>query len=387
MQDTPEKENYEIIDVKRQSNDQSRQEMPSRKINNSAFTCPYNNINISDFEEKNYKQTYQKRQYIPTSVRNLISPSQKQKGNGPIQKGIGIIKLVKIILFLYVIFFTVMFIIGIFLPGEYHYSSQEEHSSLETFLVFILVLFLLGFCIVSYILHQMVISKVISKVSKNMPSAQDVIYKCFAKPTLPDIKKKFFNALKIAYYRIDEVRAQVDMMTQIMTKINPSYKKYVKTDDFISFNYDNLPLDLVEFRSVGREANSCIFIRTRIDKPISCETYIKTKETTSNSFSFADNFLVQSSNPQEARSLLTTSFRNGLIKYRKGHNNCSIDILFSNKISDRENIFICITSQKNFFEMPEADWQDPNKSYRIVDEIRELLFVVDALKLDQDMGM
>ena len=78
---------------------------------------------------------------------------------------------------------------------------------------------------------------------------------------------------------------------------------------------------------------------------------------------------------------------NRLLKYKKEHNNCSIDILFSNSISNKENVFICISSQKNYFEMPEQDWQDVNKSYKIIGEIKEILLIVDALKLDQDIGM
>jgi hypothetical protein len=372
MPNTPEKDYYEIIDIKRQSDDQREQEMPNRKINSSSFACAYNDINISDFESKNYGKIFKRK----------ISPGIKQKKKSTFVKFIGILAIVYLIMLAIVV--SVILIIEHFGPSNFHYSLQEDHSIFAPFIgIFSFVFFLLTIFFI-FVFPRLLLEWFIAKFT---PKVSDAISRSFTKPTLADIKKKFFDALQVEYYRIDEVRAQIDMMTQIMTKINPSYKKYVKTDDFISFNYDNLPLDLVEFRSVGREANSCVFIRTKINKPISCEIYIKTKETSSDSFSFADNFLVQSSNPQEARSLLTTSFRNGLIKYRKEHNNCSIDILFSNKISTRENIFICITSQKNFFEMPEADWQDPNKSYRIVDEIRELLFIVDALKLDQDIGL
>ena len=37
--------------------------------------------------------------------------------------------------------------------------------------------------------------------------------------------------------------------------------------------------------------------------------------------------------------------------------------------------------------MPEQDWKDETKSYQIISEIREILLIVDALKLDQDIEL
>ena len=206
----------------------------------------------------------------------------------------------------------------------------------------------------------------------------------------------YYNATKhyimVAYTNsnidvIDVESGQVDNISELMTKINSDYKKFVRADDFISFSYKNLPISIVEYRSVGLEASSCIFIATKINKNITSETFVKTKDCPLDNLSFSENFSVQSFNPQEARSLLTSAFRKRLLKYRKEHNNCSIDILFSNSVSYKENVFICIPSQKNYFEMPEQDWQNESKSYKIVGEIREILLVVDALKLDQDIGL
>ena len=76
---------------------------------------------------------------------------------------------------------------------------------------------------------------------------------------------------------------------------------------------------------------------------------------------------------------------NNLLKYKQEHN-CSVDIYLNSKISDRENVFICIISQKNFFEMLESDWQDTNNSYKIIAEIKEILEIVDVLNLEQEAG-
>ena len=367
-----ENDNYEIIDIKNQAKYKVWQETSDTKRYSSDLRNPYNNIDFSNFEAQNYGKVFQR----------TISPQVKQNKKSGLGKIIGILAIVYFIMWL--ILLAVLFMIDLFGPSEIHYSLQEDTSVFAPFIgLFALVFFILSLFFL-FLLPKFFLGFLIQKAT---PKISDALYKSLSKPTLADLKKKFFNALKIEYYPINTVLSQVDNISELMTKINSDYKKFVRADDFISFSYKNLPISIVEFRSVGLEASSCIFIATKINKNITRETFVKAKDSSIQSVSFSDNFLVQSFNPAEARTLLTPAFRARLLKYRKEHNNCQIDILFSNKVSDKENIFICIPSQKNYFEMSEQDWKDESKSYQIISEIREILLIVDALKLDQDIGI
>lgn len=367
-----ENDNYEIIDIKNQAKYKVWQETSDRKRYSSDLRNPYNNIDFSNFEAQNYGKVF----------RRTISPQVKQKEKSMLAKIIGILAIVYFIMWL--ILLAVLFMIDLFGPSEIHYSLQEDTSIFAPFIgLFAFVFFILSLFFL-FLLPKFFLGFLIQKAT---PKVSDALYKSFSKPTLADLKKKFFNSLKIEYYPINTVLSQVDNISELMAKINSDYKKFVRADDFISFSYKNLPISIVEYRSVGLEASSCIFIATKINKHITRETFVKAKDCPLDNLSFSENFSVQSFNPQEARSLLTSAFRKRLLKYRKEHNNCSIDILFSNSVSYKENIFICIPSQKNYFEMSEQDWKDESKSYQIISEIREILLIVDALKLDQDIEM
>ena len=377
MSNTP--ENYEIIDIKKQTKEHSQY----RKYSGSSIVCPYKEVDFTGIKNQTYESLSKGPRYISNNVIEVDSPYKQTENASFFQKNKGLIILIMVFVAAFVLLIGMSIIVAIFFPEGYHYSSKEDNTVFGHLFGMLFAICLLSVIVSFFVLPQLIFSKVIKTVSKNAPTVNDVLYKCFAKPTLADMKKKFFNALSIEYYLIEEVYSQVDNITAIMAKINPSYKKYVRTDDFISFNYKNTPVDIVEFRSVGRAANSCVFVRTKINRNIPDETYIKSKNSSSNSLSFADNFLVQSANPPEARKFFTTAFMNNLLKYKQGHN-CSVDIYLNSKISNRENVFICIISQKNFFEMLESDWQDTNNSAKIIAEIKEILGIVDVLNLEQE---
>ena len=367
-----ENDNYEIIDIKNQAKYKVWQETSDTKRYSSDLRNPYNNIDFSNFEAQNYGKVFQR----------TISPQVKQA-----QKSLKDDKLLIALVVVFVagpvIFIVLGLLFSVLFPEGYS-SSSEDFTPFQHLLGMIMGFALLALVLLMIITPSILFAKITSKVA---PKVSDALYKSLSKPTLADLKKTFFNSLKIEYYPINTVLSQVDNISELMAKINPAYKKFVRADDFISLNHKNLPISIVEYRSVGLEASSCIFIATKINKHITRETFVKAKDSSIQNVSFSDNFLVQSFNPAEARTLLTPAFRARLLKYRKEHNNCQIDILFSNKVSDKENIFICIPSQKNYFEMPEEDWRDASKSYKIVGEIREILLIVDALKLDQDIEM
>ncbi len=369
-----ENDNYEIIDIKNQAKYKVWQETSDRKRYSSDLRDFYRDVDISNFEEKNYKNDFQKK------IFHEIKDSKKNDlfkiGNMLKKFFVGIV-IINIVFIALLILFTIVFPDG-------HYSSDGDYTPFQHFFGTVMCIAALVFVIVGAFGGNFIIYKVTEFFT---PKVSDALYKSFTKPTLADLKKTFFNSLKIEYYPIVEVLSQVDNISELMAKINPAYKKFVRADDFISFSYKNLPISIVEFRSVGLEASSCIFIATKINKNITSETFVKTKDCPLDNLSFSENFSVQSFNPQEARSLLTSAFRARLLKYRKEHNNCQIDILFSNKVSDKENIFICIPSQKNYFEMSEQDWKDESKSYQIISEIREILLILETLKLDQDIGL
>lgn len=172
-------------------------------------------------------------------------------------------------------------------------------------------------------------------------------------------------------------------------------------DESLEMSYKGLPFEILEFHCSIKMTGFSHFllISTKINKNFNGETIANSKKSFFGGASgkqevffedpeFSNIFKVVADDQVEARYLLTTSFINRLINYKNGHN-CSIDILFSRQVSSQVNTFICISSNKDFFEISaKSNWErNPSLFYNILEEIKEIAEIVDALKLDQDIGM
>lgn len=176
-------------------------------------------------------------------------------------------------------------------------------------------------------------------------------------------------------------------------------------DDFLLFAYKGLPIKMAEvsiYIEKGRDSIELrhILIGTKINKKFKGETFLYSKDRKIpllQTFDgqqifledsvFNDNFKTFSTDQIEARYLLTPSFMSRLLKYKLAHKN-SLNIVFNNNLSSAANVFldIDITKDKDFFEI-NSDPLSAKTYWDILQEIKELLEILDALKLDQDIGM
>lgn len=172
-------------------------------------------------------------------------------------------------------------------------------------------------------------------------------------------------------------------------------------DETLCFKYKDKPLALTEY------IRWWSFKRTMIcsyptDKNFKGETIIFSKKRIippSTSIGelisledplFNKNFEVFTDNQVEARYLLTTAFMERLLNFQKKYN-CVVDVLFSNETApDLGNVFLSITSKRDFFKLPSSWINNPSDIkpiYKIIQEVKEIAEILDALKLDQDIGL
>ena len=173
-----------------------------------------------------------------------------------------------------------------------------------------------------------------------------------------------------------------------------------KLDDSLTFNYHDMPVDIIELNHV-HNFKSFLLVSYKTNKKFKGETIIHSLSTLQMPISnkkqpvlledpvFNENFKVLADDQVEARYLLTPSFMSRLLAFQKKHH-CTADVLFSNNVSpDKSNVFLRITSDKDFFEIPKEEYWRKNSDYfyNILQEIKEITEILDALKLDQDIGL
>ena len=102
---------------------------------------------------------------------------------------------------------------------------------------------------------------------------------------------------------------------------------------------------------------------------------------------FEKHFEVYGTDQIESRYLLTPSFMQRLLDY-KLTKQYRIEVVFSKEISSDQNMFFFIHTDKDHFELPkDITLLDQDSFYGLIKEITDILEIVDALKLDQNIGM
>ena len=193
------------------------------------------------------------------------------------------------------------------------------------------------------------------------------------------------------------------------SKIFPACE-YIEVDDIIKGEYKGLPftiydVDIFYYENSRRSTSHVsafrgIFLATKSNKSFKGETLIKTDKNSNNpkeieqkqrvkleDIEFENFFEVYSTDQIEARYLLTTAFMERLKNF-KIQKQYPIEILFSREKYMDENVFFFFDTRKDHFEVDiNKNLLDKNVLYDVLLEISEMLKVVDALKLDQNIGM
>ena len=105
---------------------------------------------------------------------------------------------------------------------------------------------------------------------------------------------------------------------------------------------------------------------------------------------FSKEYDVYCNNQVEVRYILTSAFMERLLSY-KLRTKRNLEMCFSTKFHKYYNVFICLDMEKDMFEFSEDALDDMGKFsrdiYGILQEIKDIMDIVEALKLDQDIGL
>lgn len=257
---------------------------------------------------------------------------------------------------------------------------------------------------------------------------------------------KLFGQLELnysnSYNSISHGRSQIRTICDA-SRIFYRYDN-IDVDDVITGDYNGLPISVYDSKisyetGSGKHRHTVvpfngIFIGTKINKKLNCETVIKMEKNFSNliktgtgmsvsvgagvqiSFGAGSNgmevekyrtgninatkkervqledvefekvFEVYSEDQVEGRYLLTPSFMNRLLEY-KNKKHYGIELFFSNRLNSQENTFMFIHNNKDNFELPIFKKIEKDSFYNLIKEIYDALEIIDALKLEQDIGL
>ena len=234
-----------------------------------------------------------------------------------------------------------------------------------------------------------------------------------------DLKEKILNLLGFQYLNCsffgikkdyDKIKKAYDVYGKILEQ---TFGTVMDIEEIIQGCYHNMPFAVLDlFETENKRKFHRTFLAVKINRKISSQLWLYNKGNilsstrpilnvlnSSRAFqeivnledvNFVKEYKVYAQDQVEARYLLTPTFMERLLKYRR-ERSCGIDVAFTSKYVDFYNLFFYIETDKNLFELPAEEIFDIEISakyfYQILQEIKEILFVVDALKLDQDIGM
>lgn len=336
------------------------------------------NKDIFDLSEQEFFK-YFKEKLIPN-----YDGIKKSKNPIPVNIAIGCSS----IMLVFLIFILIIFLIAV------------KKNSIPTFYF----IFMLAFLTIGIIKHISVILRA-SKFKKiNIPNSL--------------LKEDIFNRLGFKHLNCSLLSSnknyeEIQKVNTFFGEIlNKSFCSFANIEELFQGVYHNLPFTILDLFEVN---NKQMFYRNllavKINKNISSEVCLYDKgeisktrpiinqmQNTANfsevinleDVNFMQRYKIYAQDQVEARYLLTTSFMERLLQYKK-LKNCGVDILFTSKYSNFYNLFIYIETGRKMFELPDGDLkyisQNPKFFYNILLEIKDIMQITEALKLDQDIGL
>ncbi len=206
-------------------------------------------------------------------------------------------------------------------------------------------------------------------------------------------KKIIFKALGMEYYRGLFYYSDFEYIAKYFSKI------LFRVDEMILTKYKGEKLAV--FDCIEKGFSHKIFIATKVARKFPSKTLVATKGSLRSLFfegsevkledvKFAKVYNVFSDDQVEARYILTPTFMERLLQYnpKKAGN---IQVFFTDTLSKDYNVFFYIPVNDNWFEMPSSEtfakYIHPSWFYSFIEDIKEIMQVVEALKLDQNIGM
>ena len=224
-------------------------------------------------------------------------------------------------------------------------------------------------------------------------------------------KNKLFKHLGLEYFSLrwsqhEDVRALQRVINVYEDILLYTFWLRRGIDEIIKSSYHNIPFTIIEQAPMERKYG--LVLMTKINKYFKEDLWLRSSfglgralfmteyqtpvydEIVLEDVNFAKEYKICGKDQVEARYLLTPTFMERLLKY-KNKKRCNIEVFFSQKYSEYGNTFFYIQTDKNMFELPiicETNVEKIAKNtYNIISEIKEILEIIDALKLDQDIGL
>ncbi|MBR4508250.1 MAG: DUF3137 domain-containing protein [Elusimicrobiaceae bacterium] len=247
------------------------------------------------------------------------------------------------------------------------------------------MLFLAFWC---RIVARFFISK-INIIKKESPISEEAINLHF--------KKAVFNMLGLSHEDINlgiDMRVLIrfyDIFKQLFGQVNGNI------EEIFTGAYHKIPFTMVEqFNGISHD----VLLITKTSKSFKGEIQIvsSTRPTLGKGFQpvnledvkFSKEYNVYAQDQVEARYLLTPAFLERVKRYRNVKL-CDMEIAFSQKYPQFGNVFFHIKTGMDMFELPANNMGSKEARakavYNILFEIKDILRIVDTLKLDQDIGM
>lgn len=231
------------------------------------------------------------------------------------------------------------------------------------------------------------------------------------------IYKKLFDIVGLKYVigKSSEdagIIGQLKERMHLVCEYSSIYHRHdsIDVDDVIVGDYNGLDFSLSDsniYYITGSGKNrrrvdvfNGIFIATNINKKFKGETIIKKDawlqpKTIANKqavkledIEFEKVFEVYSTDQIEARYILTTAFMRRLLDYKKKKKNIQIEMVISNNMMLKENVFLFIHTKKDNFEITVTkSILDKDMFYGVLMDIVDALEIISELKLEQDIGL
>ena len=223
--------------------------------------------------------------------------------------------------------------------------------------------------------------------------------------------QKIFNLLGLKYTNRYDIKRDIKKQISQVCYKTGIYDRYdnIAIDDVILGDYNGLPFSISDVKisyETGSSKNkhtvvvlNGLFMAIKIKKPYRGETIVKTddymqprkikskEKVKLEDIEFEKFFEVYGSDQVESRYILTPAFMSRLVDYRK-QKNCDIEIVFSEKTGLDKNLFFFVHTGKDHFELPiDVSLLNQDLLYSLIKEITDILDIVDALKLDQNIGL
>ena len=237
-----------------------------------------------------------------------------------------------------------------------------------------------------------------------------LIRKNFQKKIKEKVYGEIFEKFGLSYHNSLSEKASAEKNIRYICENSDILSRYdnINIDDIIKGEYNGLPFTIYDadifYYTSGKHRKRVtvfrgVFLAAKINKNFKSETLIQ-MDTGSNpkkvgqkvqvkleDIEFEKLFEVYSTDQIDARYILTTAFMERLKDFVT-QKRYPIEVLFSKRTYMEENVFFFFDTRRDHFEINiKRSLMDKNTLFDVLWEVSRMLKVIEALKLDQNIGL